>query len=179
MVVRLLKKLLSSKKDKFKALEVGCGLGAHSIMMAENSMKVEALDVSMASLEILERRSRQKDLIDLSTVCLPIEEYQFVEGTFDLVLDITCLQHIEKTKLIQILERIKYSIKPSGWFYSWFVSDAKNINDDSFSKSELNKEKIQKVFSSGFKLSFDEYRYTENNSKDFISFIIASAQREI
>ena len=108
-------------------------------------MKVEALDVSMASLEILERRSRQKDLIDLSTVCLPIEEYQFVEGTFDLVLDITCLQHIEKTKLIQILERIKYSIKPSGWFYSWFVSDAKNINDDSFSKSELNKEKIQKV----------------------------------
>ena len=58
---------------------------------------------------------------------MPVEQFDLPKDHFDLILDITCLQHIYRDSLLQTLEKLKQSIKPQGWFYSWFISDLKKI----------------------------------------------------
>ena len=179
LVIRFIKRNFEGVKQlNCRALEVGCGFGAHTLFLAENGIEVSALDVSESSLAFLEKEAKRRKLNNISTFNMPVEQFDLPKDHFDLILDITCLQHIYRDSLLQTLEKLKQSIKPQGWFYSWFISDSKNLNDENFYLSNLTKGDVQKVFQGGFNMTFDEYRYTENDSNGHIAFTIFAAHKE-
>ena len=180
LVIRFIKRNFEGVKQlNCRALEVGCGFGAHTLFLAENGIEVSALDVSESSLAFLKKEAKRRKLNNISTFNMPIEQFDTPKNHFDLVLDINCLQHIYRDSLTQTLEKLEQSIKPQGWLYSWFISDSKNLNDETFYLSNLTKEDFKKYFKTSFDMKFDEYRYTENNSKDHIAFTIFAAQKKI
>lgn len=179
IVVRFIKlNFNASGASNVKALDIGCGYGAHTILMADNNINVHAIDVSQTAIKKLKLEIDSLGLKNVETTHTAIEDFPLPSDSFDLVLDIASLQHVDETKLIDTLQKIKQSLKIKGWFYSWFLHKSKNINDHTFSLSNL-KNALSEVFDEDFKLSIDTYEYTENNGEDFIEFKIFSAQRII
>ena len=88
------------------ALDIGCGLGSHSIMMSELGIDVTALDFSIKAIEKLNLMIINKDIHNLKTVNSDIESYE-IENKYDLILDIASLQHVKSSQINNIYSKIK------------------------------------------------------------------------
>ena len=178
IVVRFVKSLIEKKNTvNLTALDIGCGLGSHSIMMSELGIDVTALDFSIKAIEKLNLMIINKDIHNLKTVNSDIESYEIEKNKYDLILDIASLQHVKSSQINNIYSKIKKSLRLNGCFYSWSLINSKNINNNEFDYSIISKNFFENCFIDNFKLSFDNYKYTQNNEKDFISFLIFSAER--
>ena len=178
IVVRFVKNLIIKKNSlNLKALDIGCGLGAHSIMMSESGVDVLGLDVSQKAISNLNKVIKSNNITNLNTVCAGIEDYELEKNKYDLILDVASLQHADSLYLDKIFLRIKLALKLNGYFYSWFLIESNNINDNDFEYVIINKKKLKSVFSDDFKISFDNYKYSQNNGQDYIDFLIFSAER--
>jgi ubiquinone/menaquinone biosynthesis C-methylase UbiE len=91
------------------ALEVGCGTGAFTRLLAERAQNVLALDLSPAMIELAQARSSEYanikfSLADISETDLPAEH-------FDCIASIATLHHLP---LAPTLEKLKRALKPNG-----------------------------------------------------------------
>ena len=178
IVVRFVKSFIEKKNTvNLSALDIGCGLGSHSIMMSQLGIDVTAVDFSIYAIEKLNLMTKNKNINNLKTVNLDIESYEIEKNKYDLILDIASLQHAKSSQMNNIFSRIKNSLKLNGCFYSWSLSNSKNVNNNDFEFSIISKNFFENCFLDDFKLSFDNYKYTQNNEKDYISFLIFSAER--
>ena len=178
IVVRFVKSFIEKKNTvNLTALDIGCGLGSHSIMMSQFGIDVTAVDFSIYAIEKLNLITKNKNINNLKTVNSDIESYEIEKNKYDLILDIASLQHAKSSQMNNVYSRIKKSLKLNGCFYSWSLSNSKNINNNDFEYSIISKNFFENCFIDDFKLSFDNYKYTQNNEKDYISFLIFSAER--
>ena len=74
-----------------KTLDVGCGNGTATFMLAEQGCDVTGYDINKVSIDFCEYRKKKYDLKGNFTTKLPDEE-------FDLVIAIDVLEHIENLK---------------------------------------------------------------------------------
>ncbi len=178
IVVRFVKSCIE-KKNKLilSALDIGCGLGSHSLMMSQLGINVTALDFSINAIEKLNKVIKNRNIHNLKTVNSGIENYEIEKNKYDLILDIASLQHANISQMNDIFSNIKKALQLNGHFYSWSLSDSKNVNDNDFEHSIISKKFLENCFIDDFSLSFDNYKYTQNNEKDYISFLIFSAKR--
>ena len=121
--------------------------------------------------------TKNKNINKLKTVNLDIESYEIEKNKYDLILDIASLQHAKSSQLKNIYSRIKKSLKLNGCFYSWSLSNSKNVNNNDFKYSVTSKIFLENCFIGDFELGFDSCYYIQNNKQDFISFLIFSAKR--
>lgn len=81
---------LLAAQPRGRALDVGCGRGRNSLLLAELGFAVEALDVSDVAVDHLDRRARERGLAiaarrtDLSADQLPDGPFEVVVNTFYL-----------------------------------------------------------------------------------------------
>jgi 2-polyprenyl-3-methyl-5-hydroxy-6-metoxy-1,4-benzoquinol methylase len=92
-----------------KALEIGCGTGAFSRLLARYSKQVLALDLSPNMIQIARRQSIQHtniefQIADVMSVDLPAEH-------FDCIVSIATLHHLPARRAIK---RMKESLKTNG-----------------------------------------------------------------
>ena len=80
-----------------KALEVGCGMGRHTIGLAERGVQIEGLDLSEVLLERL--GSYKSGHLKIPLHCADIgEPLPELEGRFDLVIGFFMLHHLHDLK---------------------------------------------------------------------------------
>jgi SAM-dependent methyltransferase len=92
-------------------LEIGCGMGLHSELMARAGAKVTALDLSDTSVEATRRRAALKDLaIDVRQGDAAAME--FPDGHFDFVWSWGAIHHAAYTG--RIVREIHRVLKPGG-----------------------------------------------------------------
>ncbi len=92
------------------ALDIGCGVGACSFMMSENSMQVTAIDGSPTAIDHLYRHFIYEDL-SVDARIADAQTIEFPPETFDFILDnltLTCVEHPP-------WDRILSWLRPSGW----------------------------------------------------------------
>jgi 2-polyprenyl-3-methyl-5-hydroxy-6-metoxy-1,4-benzoquinol methylase len=106
-VVRQVTKFLSQgRNSRPAALDIGCGAGACSYMMADKGMIVTAIDGSPSAVNRMERQHPllSKGVADAQTV-------EFPDESFDFILDNFTLTNIEHPPW----ERILSWLRPGGW----------------------------------------------------------------
>jgi 2-polyprenyl-3-methyl-5-hydroxy-6-metoxy-1,4-benzoquinol methylase len=92
MEFRLL--LLGDLRGK-KVLDVGCGEGTNSILLAKLGATVTGIDISSKSIEIAEKRAEINQVAESCRfVCSPLETAQLESNTFDMVWADAILHHI-------------------------------------------------------------------------------------
>jgi SAM-dependent methyltransferase len=116
-----------------RALDLGCGSGRHSTMLAARYHQVLAVDISEPMLQIARARHaqpnityQQRDLRDVRVV---------TDGRFNLVFSVNTLHHV--SDLEQVLRQIRDLVAPGGRVVlvdnvaprpaisrRWFVADA-------------------------------------------------------
>ncbi|MEV6283395.1 methyltransferase domain-containing protein [Kribbella sp. NPDC051770] len=98
--------VLGDVRRTANALELGCGAGRHSVLLAERFDRVDAYDLSGAMIRLARGKRARSNIFYLeSDLC-------DVDGRYDLVLSVATLHHV--TDLEGALSRIRAATSPGG-----------------------------------------------------------------
>jgi SAM-dependent methyltransferase len=142
-------------------LDLGAGYGRDTIFFASNGIGVEALDYSVAAVEILDKIAKEKRLPIKPQIFDVKNALPFPDGNFDAVYSHMFLNmKFSVDELHFIFSEIRRVLKPRGLnFFS-----VRNHNDKSYGKGrEIDKEGIYDI--NGFQIRF----FTEKEIQDLIT----------
>lgn len=95
-----------------RVLELGCGPGDYTIMLARRGAQVTALDVAPASLLITSRRAQANGVQQaIQTAWMTAETLAFPAGVFDWVVGFGLLHHADPVRLGPEVRRV---LRPGG-----------------------------------------------------------------
>jgi len=77
-----------------KGLDLGCGTGVHTLMLARQGLLVKGIDISAPMLEKAREKTRGRD-IPVEFIQGSVYELPFPEESFDLVLGITVFEFLK------------------------------------------------------------------------------------
>ncbi|MBM3234908.1 class I SAM-dependent methyltransferase [Candidatus Poribacteria bacterium] len=117
----LLKQIPSHCMD---VLEIGCGTGAFSRLLAGRSARVIALDLSPRMIQIARERSKQYPNIDFQIA--DAMEWEFPAEHFDCVASIATLHHLPFEKM---LTKMKDALKINGILIILDLFKAEGLSD--------------------------------------------------
>lgn len=91
------------------ALDIGCGTGAFSRLLADRSDRVVALDLSPQMIRIARERSKCYSNIEFQVA--DVRTWEFPLGQFDCVASIATLHHLP---IEEMLLKMKGALRPGG-----------------------------------------------------------------
>ena len=90
-----------------RVLEYGCGLGYVTTLLARSGAVVSAFDLSAASIEVARRRAQLHRVADrIEFTVAPGEDLPYGDDSFDLVLGIAILHHLDVARAGPELRRV-------------------------------------------------------------------------
>jgi SAM-dependent methyltransferase len=105
-------------------LDIGCGTGAFSRLLAQRANRVVAIDLSANMIEIALARSTQHLNIDFQNA--DILNWQFPVEQFDAIVSIATVHHLP---LEDLLLSLKAALKPSGKLVILDLLEYESIQD--------------------------------------------------
>lgn len=94
-----------------RVLEIGCGMGCHSEMLARAGAEVNAIDLSPTSVKATKERAAQKQL-NIDVRQMDGEKLEFASGSFDMVWSWGVIHHSSRTGcIVREIERV---LRPGG-----------------------------------------------------------------
>jgi len=95
-------------------LDVGCGDGQNSVMLARMGARVTGIDVSPGAIEVARRRAEVNGVADrVRFLCAPVELAALPDREFDIVWGEGILHHV-LDDLDRVLTRLARCAKPEG-----------------------------------------------------------------
>ena len=130
--------------SKRSVLDLGCGLGRHSLLFAEQGFKVTAVDIS--DYAVHQTREKADNLgLDIRTIVCDMAKLPFRENSFDCIFSYLSISHTDTEGFTKILTDIKKILKPNGEIYvnlcskeTWSFKDANfpKIDENTVIKTE-------------------------------------------
>lgn len=118
------------RQGKRSVLDLGCGLGRHSVLFAKYGFKVTATDISEYAVKSVREAEKRENLIITSKVC-DMARLPFRENSFDCIFSYLAVQHTDTEGFTKILSKIKEILKPDGEIFltlgskeAWSFSEA-------------------------------------------------------
>lgn len=96
-------------------LDLGCGLGRHSILFAENGFNTYSFDLSDYAIEKV-REFSEKHKLSINTMVGDILNLPYQDNYFDCLLSYHVISHTDSKGIKIILSEIKRVLKPNGEF---------------------------------------------------------------
>ncbi len=93
---------------KYDILDLGCGDGFLSCMLAERGHRVDAMDISGERLSKFAERAKK---LNVRQICGSVFEYDF-SGEYDVIVSSEVLEHLEDYK--SVLRTVCRILKPGG-----------------------------------------------------------------
>ncbi len=104
-----------------RALDLGSGVGRHSMLLAELGWQTSALDGSSSGIAHLEREAASRHLtVDAQTGLMT--DLPFEDRTFDYVLAFNVIYHGDLPVVEKTLDEIRRVLKPGGSFQCTMLS---------------------------------------------------------
>lgn len=99
-----------------KILDLGCGIGRHSILFAQKGFVVDAFDLSESGIEEL------KEIIKKQKLPIKLEvgdmlSLPYKDNFFDCLLAYHVVYHTDEKGIEKIMKEIKRVLKPQGEFF--------------------------------------------------------------
>lgn len=148
-------------------LVVGCGTGRDLVTLEENGFRYLGIDVSTGMLKeaVLSRK------VGGPVLCSSLETIGLIENSFDGVLIDSAVEHIKKTDMEFVLEKIYKSLRIGGVCLLRFRIGSGNVFkvEDSvgvrYFNSYTKEESMEIVTSNGFKVDRDYCTNHLNSSR--------------
>lgn len=100
-------------EGRISVLDMGCGLGRHSLLFAKNGFQVTAMDISDEALAFLEREKERQNL-DVQCVKADMECMPFPDNAFDCIFAMHAAGHTDTAGMQRIMNEIRRVLKPGG-----------------------------------------------------------------
>lgn len=97
---------------KGKLLNIGLGHGALEKLLIQKKPEIELFGIDISKEAI----KKTKDIVDGKYIVASVEKIPFKDNTFDFVVELDVLEHLQKKGLIKSLEEVRRVIKNRGIF---------------------------------------------------------------
>jgi len=102
--------------DGLRILEVGCGTGCSTVVLAEQGARVTGIDVDAGALRVAEDRCRLYGLgAELHELNAVKAAQHFKSGDFDLIIFFACLEHMTVPERMEALPALWNLLPHGGW----------------------------------------------------------------
>lgn len=101
------------KQGRRSVLDLGCGLGRHSVLFAKYGFKVTAVDISKQAVKSVREAEQRENVVITSKVC-DMLALPFRENSFDCIFSYLAISHTDTEGFRKILSKIKEILKPDG-----------------------------------------------------------------
>ena len=116
-ILNIVNELYSDKKEQILLLDLGCGTGMLSKMLAEEGFKVIGMDISYSSLSLLKKQAPFVNAIQADANDLP-----FLMGTFPVVVSLGAWRHF--ADIAKALDEVSRVLNNNGIFIvGYFPAD--------------------------------------------------------
>jgi cyclopropane fatty-acyl-phospholipid synthase-like methyltransferase len=133
-------------------LDLGCGRGENSIMMAKNSFKVTGIDLVKAAIDSAISKAAEQHLkIDFMVGNVLELDRKFAEKEFDAVIDCGLFHVMTDEERPVLAKQIHRVIKPGGNYFMICFSDRE---PGTYGPRRVSKKEIEQTFSSLFKIIY-------------------------
>lgn len=109
------------REGRSRLLDLGCGLGRHSLLFARSGFSVTGYDLSPVGLERLRELSAAEGL-RVATELGELRDLPFHEGAFDCVLAYRSIYHCDFAALVDSVGEALRVLAPGGELYANFLS---------------------------------------------------------
>jgi ubiquinone/menaquinone biosynthesis C-methylase UbiE len=146
-----------------QALEIGCGTGEFSRLLAERCGKVLAIDLSPQMIRLAQERSNLYPNIDFVTG--DVMAYHLPDNQFDCIATLTTIHHLP---MEAALGKIKKALKPGGVFLCLDLYQRSNLTDLLFDATASPLSLLLRWIKTGSPLEARELReaYAEHGKTD-------------
>ncbi len=100
-----------------EALDLGCGEGRNSLLLARYGYQVHAIDASSQGIHKLERYARLQDLHTITYSVADAREVQLTPNFYDAIVAVTILDHLTEKEGKKVAESIINALKPAGFVF--------------------------------------------------------------
>lgn len=138
-----------------EVLDLGCGMGANSIFLAERGFEVTCVDKDKDNIDYI-----KKNHSTINAVNKDILEFDFPDKEYDLVLAINLLHFFEFEDVKLLINKILKSLKKEGLVYLQVFS--KNNPYKEFSHL-FDKKELQDFFSKNKVIEIEQFSKKENH----------------
>ncbi|ERJ93487.1 class I SAM-dependent methyltransferase [Treponema lecithinolyticum] len=97
-------------------LDLGCGLGRHSFLFAQNGFSVDACDLSESAVDEVKRRA-QEEHMNVSATTADMDALPYDQNSFDCLLAYHVISHTDTAGIKKIVAQIKRVLKPDGEYF--------------------------------------------------------------
>jgi 2-polyprenyl-3-methyl-5-hydroxy-6-metoxy-1,4-benzoquinol methylase len=97
-------------------LDLGCGIGRHTLLLAETGFDVTALDSSTEALALLRKQCEEKGII-VNIIQGDYSQNHFSQESFDFILAYNVLYHGHREDFQNAIHLIHKWLRPQGWFF--------------------------------------------------------------
>jgi len=156
-----------SKKRFKKILDLGCGIGRHSILFASNDFEVDAFDLSEEGIKKIEKLASQENLpIKINVGDMLSLPYK--NNSFDCLIGYHVVYHADDNGIRKAISEIKRVLKKDGEAYITFNSQNSTSFKDSDNKHITQNTIIkEKGHEAGIPHFYSTKNDVENLLKDF------------
>lgn len=105
----------------FRFLDIGCGLGRHSVYMADKGFDVTGADISEFAAEHLKKWAKRLGL-KVEAVVSDMFDLPFKDNEFDCVMAYNSVYHTDTEGFGRALEEVRRVLKPGGELFITLIS---------------------------------------------------------
>ena len=127
------------KEKGFKIfLDLGCGLGRHSILFAKNGYETYSLDLSQYGLDVLEKKGKELGL-SIETNFGDISNLPYESNYFDCLFSYHVISHTDTVGIKIVVNEINRVLKNGGEFFVTICSkNSPNFTSKTYPKIDEN-----------------------------------------
>src|SRR6266571_5285550 len=100
-----------------EALDLGCGEGRNSLLLARYGYHVHAVDVSSQGIEKLAKYARSQGLDNIEYTVADARTLQLAPDLYDLIVAVTLLDHLTREEGKKVAESIIQALRPGGFVF--------------------------------------------------------------
>jgi len=152
-----------------EALDLGCGEGRNSLLLARYGYHVHAVDVSSQGIQKLENYAQEHDLQNITCTVADVRTVQLPTAFYDAIVAVTILDHITQEEGRKVAEAIVNALKPGGFVFI----ETFTIHDPGATLSKEEGETISET------ASFVQYYFQEDELADWFSKLETLRYEEI
>lgn len=104
------------------ALDLGCGVGRHALLLAQEGFRVTAMDGSQSGLDFLAEEAARQG-VDVLAHCHEMTTLPFEDQSFDFLLAWNVIYHGSKDIVQQVINEIHRVLRPGGCAQLTMLSD--------------------------------------------------------
>ena len=99
------------------SLDLGCGEGRNTLLLARYGYHVHAVDVSSQGIQKLESYARSQDIRNIICTVADVRTFPLTPNTYDLIVAATVLDHLTEEEGKKVAESIIRALKPDGFLF--------------------------------------------------------------